>query len=116
MCHVLIIEDEPLVAMDLEMMLEEAGATSFDVAATEAEAIEAARNHPPQLITSDMRLLDGTGPAAVRVIIAEQGEVPVIFISGTPEDCQPCSAKAVVLGKPFRRGSVVDMFRRLAPV
>lgn len=47
MCHVLIIEDEPLVAMDLQMTLEEQGAKSFDIAATEAEAVALARAHPP---------------------------------------------------------------------
>ena len=113
MCHVLIIEDEPLLAMDLEAMLEEAGATSFDVATTEAEAVEAARAHPPQLITSDVKLLEGTGPDAVQTILAERGNVPVMFITASPEECEPCNPQAPILGKPIRRVSVIETFRML---
>jgi CheY-like chemotaxis protein len=49
MCRVLIIEDEPLIAMDLQAMLEAEGATSFDIAMTEAEAVDAARAQAPRL-------------------------------------------------------------------
>lgn len=115
MCHVLIIEDEPLVAMDLRMTLEDEGATSFDFAATESEAIALARARPPQLITSDVRLLEGSGPQAVRRIMQELGELPVIFITGTPEACIPCEPPALILTKPLRDGELADVFRALDP-
>jgi CheY-like chemotaxis protein len=79
MCHVLIIEDEPVVAMDLQMLLEAEGATSIDIAASEAEAIAAARMHRPGFITSDVKLPQGTGPHAVRRIRDEHGDIPVIL-------------------------------------
>ena len=116
MCHVLIIEDEPLVAMDLQMMLADEGATSFDVAATEAEAVSFARAHPPQLITSDVKLLEGTGPHAVLHILRELGDRPVIFITGTPEACEPCDSPALVLTKPLRDGELSTAFRTLDPI
>ena len=47
MCHVLIIEDEPLVALTIQDMLEDEGATSFDIAATQADAVAAALHHRP---------------------------------------------------------------------
>lgn len=37
--HVLIIEDEPMIALNIQMTLEDEGVTSFDIAATEADAI-----------------------------------------------------------------------------
>ncbi len=43
MCHVLIIEDEALIALDLQEMLSSAGATTFSFAETQGDAIEAAR-------------------------------------------------------------------------
>lgn len=116
MCHVLIIEDEVLVAMDLQDMLEAEGATSFDVAATEAEAVAAARAHPPQFISSDVRLAEGTGPGAVRTITAEQGDVPVMFVTASPEACDACECHTVILRKPVRRASVAETFRLLAPL
>ncbi|MFV0623982.1 response regulator [Sphingomonas sp. ac-8] len=113
MCHVLIIEDEPIVAMGIQMMLEEVGATSFDIAATEADAVAAAFATPPELITSDVRLVEGTGPQAVQQIHARLGPVPVIFISGTPEECRPCGPPGVVLSKPVCEGALKDAFHQM---
>ena len=114
MCHVLIIEDEPLLAMDLQAILEGEGATSFDIAVTEGEAVEAARAHLPDVIASDVRLLEGTGPAAVRTIMAEHGVIPVMFITATPGDCGDGNSPAVAIRKPLSRVSVVESFRILA--
>ena len=114
MCHVLIIEDDALTALDIQAILEDEGATSFDIAVTADEAIRAARARPPQVITSDVELLEGTGPQAVAAIQAEQGEVPVIFITGSPEKCDACSPPAAVLDKPIRPISIVETFRLLA--
>lgn len=113
MCHVLIIEDEPFIAMGIQMMLEDEGATSFDIAITEAEAVAAALAHPPELITSDVVLIEGTGPLAVQQIHELLGEIPVIFISGTPEQCRPCDPPGVVLSKPVQESAVKAAFRQL---
>jgi CheY-like chemotaxis protein len=86
MLHVLIIEDETLVAMDLEAMLEMEGATSFSFAHTEDGAVDAALARIPDLITSDVRLVHGTGPGAVTSIIKRHGSIPVMFITATPDD------------------------------
>lgn len=111
MWHVLIIEDEPLVAMDLQEMLADAGATSFDFAATESEAVAAAMRRTPDIITSDVKLLEGTGPAAVETIYRERGEVPVLFITASPEACEPCNPPGRILPKPVDRAAITDAFR-----
>ena len=114
MCHVLIIEDEPMVAMDLEALLESEGATSFAFAASEADAVREAVARRPDLITSDVALVEGTGPVAVETIISRIGPVPVIFITGTPDACHPCEAHPV-LCKPFSRAAIARTFRDLKP-
>ncbi|MHB8283663.1 MAG: response regulator [Caulobacteraceae bacterium] len=116
MCHVLIIEDEALVALHLELILADLGATSFSFAETEAEAVEQARLRLPALITSDVRLRQGTGPRAVEAIIAEFGHVPTIFITATPEECEPCEPPHRVFGKPVHEPSLTTAFRQMAPV
>ena len=116
MCHVLIIEDEVLIALHLQGVLEENGATSFDIAETEADAVAAARDHRPALITSDVKLRVGSGPRAVEIIQAELGPLPVIFITGTPEACDACQPPARVLEKPIHDPSVAKCFRELAPL
>lgn len=111
MCHVLIIEDEALVALDLQALLEAHGAKTFAFAETEAEAIEAARARKPDFITSDVALLDGTGPKAVETIIQEVGPVPVVFITG-----HPCPPLARVLNKPLHYPAITSAFKEMAPL
>lgn len=115
MCHVLIIEDEPLIAMLLRDVLEDAGATSFAFAATQDEAVTAARERLPAMISSDVKLLHGTGPCAVALIHAQFGAIPVMFVTGTPESCDPCPASATIIAKPFEQALVTRAFRDLAP-
>lgn len=113
MCHVLIIEDEVFVAMDLQSLLIEEGATSFAFAATEGEAIEQACARPPLVMTSDVRLSIGTGPAAVRVIRDRLGNIPVLFVSGTPDDCPAIDPGDSIFSKPFDRAGIAQAFRKI---
>lgn len=116
MCHVLIIEDEPFVAIDLERILGSCcGATSFDFAVTEDEAVASAQARRPDLITSDVALIEGTGPRAVARILDACGTVPVIFVTATPDACEPCEEPAVVLMKPVRTTDITTAFTTLRP-
>jgi CheY-like chemotaxis protein len=45
MCHVLIIEDEPFIAMNIQMMLEDEGATSFDIVVPRPMLWQACADH-----------------------------------------------------------------------
>ena len=113
MCHVLIIEDDALIALHIQMLLEDQGATSFAFAATQASAIREAKEQRPDLICSDVALPDGDGPHAVEIILHEVGPVPTIFITGTPENCSPCASPAVVLSKPVSSDKLGRTFHRL---
>lgn len=116
MCHVLVIEDDFLTADYIAQLVQAAGATSVSQAATQRDAIEQARGERPAVITSDVKLMEGTGPLAVQTIIAELGPIPVIFVTGSPEDCTPCEPPAVVLSKPINEREIMHYFRQLAPV
>ncbi len=116
MCHVLIIEDEALVAMDLENLLLEAGATSFAFASSETEAVEQACTRQPDVMTSDVQLASGTGPAAVAIIRDRLGMVPVVFVSATPTECGAMQPQDLVFCKPFDRRDLVAAFRRILGV
>jgi CheY-like chemotaxis protein len=114
-CHVLIIEDEPFIAMILQDLLEEEGATSIAIAVTEQEAIASALACRPAVITSDVNLLEGTGPRAVQKIHEKLGEVPVIFVTATPNDCRPCNPPGVILTKPVDQRALIRAFHELGP-
>ena len=82
---VLIIEDEPLIAMDLEHLVKSLGHRVQAVARTEREALELARENPPGLVLADIQLADGSsGLNAVKEILATR-DVPVVFITAYPE-------------------------------
>ena len=113
MCHVLIIEDEPLVAMLIEDLLVDEGATSVCIVATEREAVAAAIDRRPAFITSDVKLAQGVGPHAVRQIHEMLGDVPVVFVTGTPADCEPCEPPGRVLTKPVDTRALAAAFHEL---
>ena len=82
---VLIIEDEPVIAADIEALVRELGHTVVDIAATRREAIEAIARKTPGLVLADIQLADGSsGIDAVKDILA-RFSVPVIFITAFPE-------------------------------
>ncbi len=82
---VLIIEDEPLIAIDIQMLVEELGHRVVAIARTRDEAIAAAKATPPGLILADIQLADGSsGLDAVNQILNDFA-VPVIFITAYPE-------------------------------
>jgi CheY-like chemotaxis protein len=110
MCHVLIIEDEWLIAELIRHHLETIGATSFDYAMTQTEAVALAIAHKPEVITSDVKLIEGTGPLAVRAIHEEVGPIPIIYITATPDDCRPCEHSIAILSKPVTYRALADAF------
>ena len=114
-CHVLIIEDEPLIAMLVRDILQDEGATSFAFADTQEGALASAVSQPPDVITSDVKLIRGTGPLAVNAIHEKLGDVPVIFITATPADCQPCNPPGQVLRKPIDPIELATAFNELVP-
>jgi CheY-like chemotaxis protein len=93
--------------------LEDEGATSFAFAATEREAVTVALAQPPDLITSDVKLLSGTGPQAVSQIYDRLGEIPVIFITATPTDCVPCNPPGRLITKPIDSEKLASAFHEL---
>lgn len=82
---VLIIEDEPIIAFDIEAMVQDLGHEVTGIARTHAEAVESVRLRRPGLVLADILLADGSsGLAAVNEILSSI-EAPVIFITAFPE-------------------------------
>jgi DNA-directed RNA polymerase specialized sigma24 family protein len=82
---VLIIEDEPMIAMDLESIVEGLGHRVAGIARTHREALDAVKKEQPGLVLADIQLADGSsGLDAVNEMLASF-EVPVIFITAYPD-------------------------------
>lgn len=83
--RVLIIEDEPIIAMDIEAIVRDLGHDVTGVAVTRDEAVAEAQANPPTLVLSDIQLADNSsGIDAVQDILNDHA-VPVIFITAFPE-------------------------------
>jgi CheY-like chemotaxis protein/DNA-directed RNA polymerase specialized sigma24 family protein len=83
--RVLIIEDEPIISLDLQSIVREMGHTVAAIATTRDEAVRAARKTEPGLVLADIKLADGSsGIDAVRQILSEV-QVPIVFITAYPE-------------------------------
>lgn len=101
--RVLIIEDEPVIAMDLQQLVEAAGHHVVGIAATEEDAVATAERERPGLVLADVNLGEGgDGAAAVARILARHA-VPVIFVTAYPEGLLTGLGvePAFVIAKPF---------------
>ena len=82
---ILIIEDEPLIAMDIEHIVQELGHRVTGIARTHKEAVELFNRTQPKMVLADIQLADGSsGIDAVKDIL-QANDIPVIFITAFPE-------------------------------
>lgn len=101
--RVLIIEDEPIIAMDLQQLVESAGHDVVGVASSEDEAVAIAEAERPSLVLADVNLGQGGDGASAVARILSRHDTPVIFVTAYPErlltgqDVEP----AFVITKPF---------------
>jgi len=82
---IMIIEDEPLIALDLEQIVEDLGHTVCGIARTRDEALALYHKARPKMILSDIQLADGSsGIDAINEILTKVS-IPVIFVTAFPE-------------------------------
>jgi CheY-like chemotaxis protein len=105
---VLIIEDEPVIAADIEGLARELGHRVLDVAATRAEAVEATARARPGLVLADIQLADGSSGVDAVWDILDEIDVPVIFITAFPERLLTGERPepTFLITKPFRPETV----------
>lgn len=84
--RIMVIEDEAIIALDLQSIIADMGHQITGVARTQKEANELAQKERPSLILSDIQLADGSsGIDAVNDILRVAADIPVIFITAFPE-------------------------------
>lgn len=99
--HALIIEDEILIALEIEELLKAQGFTSIAIAESPLEALDSALRRKPDLITADYRIVDGTGVEAVKMIMAHLGPIPVVYVTGHAKALDD-QDDGLVVQKPIR--------------
>jgi CheY-like chemotaxis protein len=83
--RVLIIEDEPIIALDLENLVTELGHKVVATAATRADAVAKAHAEHPGLVLADINLGEGGSGIDAVAEILNSFDIPVIFITAYPE-------------------------------
>ncbi len=86
MGKVMVIEDETIIALDIQSIVQSLGHHVTGVARTRDAAVRLALRERPDLILADIQLADNSsGIDAVSDILAAIGDIPVIFITAFPE-------------------------------
>ncbi|MDQ2094971.1 response regulator [Rhodalgimonas zhirmunskyi] len=107
--RVMVIEDEAIIAMDLQDIIGDMGHAITGVARTASAAVELFSKERPDLILSDIQLADGSsGIDAVNEILKAAGDIPVIFITAFPERLLTGERPepAFVITKPYNEDQV----------
>lgn len=101
---VLIVEDEPIVALDLARLVRGLGHNVVGVAATRAHAQIMAQGHSLGLVLADLRLADGSSGLDVAADMLKDFDIPVIFITAFPQGLLTGKTPepAFILAKPFQ--------------
>ena len=108
----LIVDDEFLIALDLESSMRELGFNVCTVASNENDAIELAKSNRPDVVVMDV-YLGGTraGIEAARWLREVCG-VPIVFVTAyhadTLERIHTVVPAAPVLSKPVYRQTLAD--------
>jgi DNA-directed RNA polymerase specialized sigma24 family protein len=105
---VLIIEDEVLIAIDLETLVESLGHRVIGIARTHAEAVKLAQAKQPGLILADIQLADGSSGLDAVDELMRSFKAPVIFITAYPERFLTGQRPepAFLISKPFQPAMV----------
>ncbi len=110
---ILIVEDEPIVALDLEELLSELGYRVSGVASSYVDALGSAERHTPDLVLMDIYLdgdRDGIETAAQ---LRERFHVPIIFLTAYSQPELLERAKQVhpygFLNKPVQHRELATM-------
>lgn len=100
--RILIVEDQAILAMELEHVLTDAGHVVVGCAMDQVEALSLAAHSPPDVALVDVNLRDGpTGPDVARALVAAHQSV-VVFLTANPEQIPEGFSGAIgALTKPF---------------
>ena len=117
MTTVLVVDDEPLIAMALEAMLEDAG-YGVATAANGRQGLERLAEAPrPDLVLLDMMMPVMNGPAMLAAMAAdpELRGIPVVVLSSLPEEAVRARAQGVaaILLKPCTAEQVLNAIARV---
>ncbi|WP_279349473.1 response regulator [Erythrobacter litoralis] len=108
---VLVVEDDAVLALDIEEILREAGVNDVTLCSTTEESLVALREKTPDVLVLDVHLADSDDGWAVAELVRTLGPKGprVIFSTGSPTDIpEDIAAIGIVLEKPYDKSVLLD--------
>lgn len=112
--HVMVVEDDAVLGMEIERILLEAGVEEISICASAACTFEQLRDHRPDAMIIDVHLADiDEGWGIAEMVDAVGGKPPqIVFQTGTPQDIPEDVAKlGTILAKPYAPDDLIDLLR-----
>jgi len=114
MSRVLVVEDDVLIAMDLEVLLESVGCTVLGPVSSESAALELIEKARPDLALLDVNL-NGGNAFGIADKLADK-KIPFAFLTGHSAKFLPTAHSArPVFSKPYHHENLVRDLLRLIP-
>jgi CheY-like chemotaxis protein len=112
--RVLVVEDEAVVAFDLELILKDFGCTVLDLVSSNAAALEVLAQMRPDIVVLDVRLGDGSAEPVAKAL--SDAGIPFIVATGYDGDqiAEPLLRAAPRLPKPYRMDELRVMLAQVA--
>ena len=110
--HILIVEDEPWIAMDLEMIIIESVTATVVVEGSVAGTKEVL-HEALDFAFWDVDVTNGKTFEIARIL--ERKHVPFVFVSGSPQDQLPFELRSVpFIPKPFHAAQIEHALQAVA--
>lgn len=110
--RVLVVEDEPIVGMDIEAILSEAGLQVVGPVASAIEALELIRPGQVECALIDFVLTDGDASAVVAKLT--DNSIPFAFVTGlSREGIPPAYGDVPTVSKPFAAAELLSCVRTI---
>ncbi|WP_029010479.1 PhyR family response regulator anti-anti-sigma factor [Azospirillum halopraeferens] len=113
--RVLVVEDNPILAMEIGSVIADMGHVLCGTAANEREALELLQSARPTLALLDVRLADGDNGIDIARRLREQRSLRTIFVTAFDGDLEELGARHLghVVRKPFTGAAIRDAISRV---
>ena len=112
-CRILVVEDEPLVAMMIEDILTTSGGGVVGPAPTAKQALELLEREAVHCAVLDVKLMDGSSFRVAEAL--KQRAIPFLIVTGVDQKTIPAAyLGAPVLQKVFMPHELIDAVATIA--
>lgn len=113
--HALVVEDEPLIAMDIQFLLEDAGHVASATAASLREVEALPDDLAPDVAFVDIQLAEGSSGLDVNLLVQKRWpDTIVVFVTANPKKIpEDFNGAHGLIAKPFTTHGFLAALRYL---